>query len=110
MEAPLVSALWKPSGVLVWYEGGRGYPARAWRDPPLPRDKARPSPFFVLGLPHVTLIELRLALISYQDYHMLLLTLAGRRWPCIGIAGACPSLALSDQIAGFAFLLRLVLR
>ena len=38
---------------------------------------ARPSPFFVLGLPHVTLIELRLALISYQDYHMLLLTLAG---------------------------------
>ena len=33
--------------------------------------------FFVLGLPHVTLIELRLALISYQDYHMLLLTLAG---------------------------------
>ena len=34
---------------------------------------------FVLGLPHVTLIELRLALISYQDYHMLLLTLAGRR-------------------------------
>ena len=32
---------------------------------------------FVLGLPHVTLIELRLSLISYQDYHMLLLTLAG---------------------------------
>ena len=28
---------------------------------------------FALGLPHVTLIELRLALISYQDYHMLLL-------------------------------------
>ena len=26
----------------------------------------------------VTLIELRLALISYQDYHILLLTLAGR--------------------------------
>ena len=23
------------------------------------------------GLPHVTLIELRVALISYQDYHML---------------------------------------
>ena len=36
-------------------------------------------PFFVLGLPHVTLIELRVALISYQDYHMLLLTLAGLR-------------------------------
>ena len=33
--------------------------------------------FFVPGLAHVTLIELRLALISYQDYHMLLLTLAG---------------------------------
>ena len=33
--------------------------------------------FFVPGLPHVTLIELRLALISYQDYHMSLLTLAG---------------------------------
>ena len=30
--------------------------------------------FFVLGLPHVTRTELRLALISYQDYHMLLLT------------------------------------
>ena len=30
----------------------------------------------VLGLPQVTLIELRLALISYQDYHKLLLTLA----------------------------------
>ena len=25
---------------------------------------------FLLGLPHVTLIELRLVLISYQDYHM----------------------------------------
>ena len=30
----------------------------------------------VPGLPHVMLIELRQALISYQDYHMLLLTLA----------------------------------
>ena len=27
--------------------------------------------FFVLGLPHVTLIELRVALISYQDHHVL---------------------------------------
>ena len=36
--------------------------------------------FFVLGLPHVVnLIELRLAFISYQDYHMLLLTLAGHK-------------------------------
>ena len=25
---------------------------------------------FVLGLPHVTLIELRLALVSYQNYHL----------------------------------------
>ena len=34
--------------------------------------------FLVLGLPHVTLIiELRLALISYQDHHIRLLTLAG---------------------------------
>ena len=40
--------------------------------------EARPSPFFVLGLPHVTLIEPRLALVSYQDYHMFLITLAGR--------------------------------
>ena len=31
----------------------------------------------VLGLPHVTLIELRLGLILYQDYRMVLLTLAG---------------------------------
>ena len=37
-------------------------------------------PGFVPGLPHVTLIELRLALISYQDYHMLLLTFAGTRY------------------------------
>ena len=29
--------------------------------------------FFVLGLQHVALIELRLALVSHQDYHMLLL-------------------------------------
>ena len=37
-----------------------------------------PSPDLVPGLPHVTLIELRKALVSYQDHHMLLLTLAGR--------------------------------
>ena len=37
-----------------------------------------PSPSFVPGLTHVRLIELRQALISYQDYHLLLLTLAGR--------------------------------
>ena len=36
------------------------------------------GPSFVPGLPHVvTLIELRQALLSYQDYHLLLLTLAG---------------------------------
>ena len=33
--------------------------------------------YFVPGLPHAILIELRLALISYQDYDMLLLTFAG---------------------------------
>ena len=33
----------------------------------------------------LTLIELRLALISYQDYHMFLLTLAG---PCVVSTGA----------------------
>ena len=44
----------------------------------LPQVQARPSPLLVVpGLPHVTLIELRLALVSYQDYHILLLTLAG---------------------------------
>ena len=33
---------------------------------------ARPCPFFlVLGSPHVTVIELRLALISYRDHRML---------------------------------------
>ena len=37
-----------------------------------------PSPYFVPGLPHVVLIELRQAFILYQDDHMLLLTLAGR--------------------------------
>ena len=36
-----------------------------------------PSPYFVPGLPHGIRIELRQALISYQGYHMLLLTLAG---------------------------------
>ena len=42
---------------------------------------ARPSPFFVPGSPHAaTLTELRLALNSYQDYHMLL-TIAGARLP-----------------------------
>ena len=30
-----------------------------------------PSPYFVPGLPHGTRIELRQALTSYQDYHML---------------------------------------
>ena len=45
--------------------------------------------FFVLGLPHVTtLIELRIALVSYQDYHMLLLTLAGLRATGSGAAEA----------------------
>ena len=32
-----------------------------------------PSPYFVPGLPHGMLIELRQALISYQDYHMVCL-------------------------------------
>ena len=36
-----------------------------------------PSPDFVPGLPHVILIESRQALVSYQDDHMLSLTLAG---------------------------------
>ena len=42
-----------------------------------------PSPYFVPGLPPVILIELRQALISYQDDHMLLLTHSRRqclRW------------------------------
>ena len=37
-----------------------------------------PSPYFVPGLPHVILIELRQALISYEDDRMLLLTLYRR--------------------------------
>ena len=35
------------------------------------------GPYFVPGLTHVVRIELRQALVSYQDYHTLLLTLAG---------------------------------
>ena len=35
------------------------------------------APYFVPGLPNVILIELRQALILYQDYHMLSLTFAG---------------------------------
>ena len=34
------------------------------------------GPYFVSGLPQAMLIELRQALIAYQDYHMLLLTRA----------------------------------
>ena len=34
-------------------------------------EMVRPSLFFVLGSPHAILIELRQALISYQDNHML---------------------------------------
>ena len=40
------------------------------------RPAPSPSPYFVPGLPHVILLELSQAFISYQDYHMLLLTLA----------------------------------
>ena len=36
-----------------------------------------PSPYFVPGVPHAIHIESRQALISYQDHHMLLLTLSG---------------------------------
>ena len=35
------------------------------------RSAPSPSPYFVPGLPHVMLIELGQALISYQDYRML---------------------------------------
>ena len=42
------------------------------------RPAASPSPHFVPGVPHVVmLIELRRAPNSYQDYHILLLALAG---------------------------------
>ena len=55
-------------------------PARAW--PPARPVNPSPSPDSVPGLPHnvriVRLNELRCALISYQEYHMLLLTPAGR--------------------------------
>ena len=48
--------------------------------------------YFVAGLPHMILIELRQALVSYQAYHMLWLTLAGARnrrsRPCEHL-GAC---------------------
>ena len=40
------------------------------------RPAPSPSPAFVPGIPHI-LIELSQARISYQDYHVLLLTLAG---------------------------------
>ena len=40
------------------------------------KSQGPPFPFFVLGLPHVTtVVELRLAFVSYRNYHMLLLTL-----------------------------------
>ena len=51
-----------------------------------------PSPCFVPELPHFMLVELRQALILYQNYHMLLLTLAGTAL-ARGLRGA----ALRDQ-------------
>ena len=43
-------------------------PRQAYSPPPSP-GVCSASPFFVPGLPHVMLIELRQALISYQDNH-----------------------------------------
>ena len=42
------------------------------------RPAPSPSAYSVPGLPHVMRIELRQALFSYQDYHVLLLTFARR--------------------------------
>ena len=42
------------------------------------RPAPSPSPYSVPGLPHVMRIELRQALFSHQDYHVLLLTFARR--------------------------------
>ena len=69
------------SSALKWSLSGSGSPNRT-----LARPAASPSPHFVPGLPHVILIEWTQALISYQDYHTLLLTLAGqqRRLPRAG--------------------------
>ena len=53
--------------------GARTSPARVARPVPPPS----PSPDFVPGLPHVMIIELRQVHFSYQDYSMLLLSLAG---------------------------------
>ena len=63
---------------------GRGVALHERGRPPAVEDRVRPAQgpsvsFFVPGLPpHVKRTELRLGLISYQDYHMLLLTLADR--------------------------------
>ena len=43
------------------------------------RTAPSPSPYYVPGLPHVILIELRQALISYQGYHVV----AHSRRPCL---------------------------
>ena len=42
-----------------------------WWATQMARPAPLPSRYFVPGLPHVILIELRQALISYQDYHVL---------------------------------------
>ena len=41
------------------------------------RSAPSPVPYFVPGIPHI-LIELRQALVTYQDYHTVLLTLTGQ--------------------------------
>ena len=53
------------------------------------------SPYFVPGLPHVILLELSQALISYQDYHMLLLSLAG----LLGHLAQLPAQSLGRVVA-----------
>ena len=53
--------------------------------------QAATDPQFVPGVPLVTHVELRLALTSYQDYHILLLTLAGL---CLWREGGRPVLLL----------------
>ena len=55
------------------------------------------SPYFVPGLPHVILIELRQALRSYQDYHTLSLTLAGTGTTCARTTSCARGVAVRQE-------------
>ena len=58
-----------------------------------PTEAPSPSPYFVPGLPHILRIELRQALISYHEDHLLLPPRVGTEL-CTVVEAMCPSSTL----------------